>query len=154
MSIWFEGSMEVTCSMDALARSLEDIGEHFVGVVGRLPGLSSVVLVEQGEGFVTIKTNEGLMKRTGIAVSAEESRVAVEFKEVYQAGKMVTVTSDFAHTFDRTESGLVHRTVISGVEAPGFLGFLYRKLGKAKMGKAFLAAYADYLQSLSEPEAE
>ena len=34
-----------------------DNGEYFVAVVSLMPGLSEVELVEQGESFVTIRTN-------------------------------------------------------------------------------------------------
>ena len=51
-----------------------------------MPGLTSVELVEQGNDFVIIRTNEGLMKRTNITVQAGVESVLVEFDEEYQAG--------------------------------------------------------------------
>jgi hypothetical protein len=40
--------------------------------------------------------------------------------------------------------------VISDVDASGFLGFFYKRLGSSKTGDAFLAAYAAYFDDLSE----
>ena len=58
MPVWFEGASEIRCDIEQVKRSLDDLGDHHVGVIGRMPGLTSVVLVEQGSDHVTIRTNE------------------------------------------------------------------------------------------------
>jgi hypothetical protein len=148
MSVWFEGSSPIACDIDQVKRSMDDLGEHYVGVIGFMPGLSSVELVEQGADFVTIKTNEGLMLRTGITKRVEADRVVVEFDEEYRAGKMVTTRSHFRDEFTTSDGGVTHHTVMSGVEAPGLLGFLYRKLGSSSIGNAFLKSYKAYFEGL------
>jgi len=42
--------------------------------------------------------------------------------------------------------GVTYRLVMSDVEAPGFLGFFYRRFGSAKTGNAFLAAHAAHFE--------
>ena len=44
---------------------------------------------------MTIRTNEGLMKRTNISKRIEAESVSVEFDEEYEAGSTVTTTSHF-----------------------------------------------------------
>jgi hypothetical protein len=146
MSVWFEGSNEIECNIQQVKDTLEDHGEHYAGVIRLMPGLTSVELVEQGNDFVTIRTNEGLMKRTNISKLIEAERVVVEFDEVYEAGSMVTATSHFMDEFTTSGTGVKHRTVMSGVEAPGLLGFFYRNLGSSKTGNAFLTSYKTYLE--------
>lgn len=146
MSVWFEGQSELRCDIGKVKASLSDLGRHYVGVIGLMPGLSSVELVEQGPDFVTLKTNEGLMKRTGIATRVEDDAVTVEFDEEYQAGSPVTARSHFVDEFKASDHGVVHRTVVSDVEAPGLLGFLYRKFGSKRMGAAFLKSYQQYFE--------
>ena len=146
MSVWFEGQSSIQCSMEQVRHALTDLGAHYVALVSLMPGLSSVELVEQGPDWVTIKTNEGLMKRTNIQVRGEGERVVVELDEEYQAGTKVTATSHFLDEFVVSEGEVIHRLVISDVEASGFLGFFYRKLGSSSIGKAFLAAYKTCLE--------
>jgi carbon monoxide dehydrogenase subunit G len=83
MSVWFEGSNEIECNIQQVKQALENHGELYVGVISLMPGLTSVELVEQGSDFVTIKTNEGLMKRTNISKRIEAESVVVEFDEEY-----------------------------------------------------------------------
>ena len=71
MSIWFEGFGEIECNISQVKHTLDNLGEHYVGVISLMPGLTSVELVEQGSDFVTIKTNDGLMKRTNISKLVE-----------------------------------------------------------------------------------
>jgi len=144
MAVWFEGRSEVGSSIEQVQRALEDHGQHFVGVVGLMPGLHTVELVDQGSDFVTIKTNEGLMKRTNITKQAGPTRVVLEFDEVYEAGSKVTASTHFVDEFTPSDSGVTHHLVMSDVEASGFLGFFYHKFGAKKMGNAFLKAYEDY----------
>ena len=150
MSVWFEGDSEIDCSIQQVKHALEDLGGHYVGVIGLMPGLTSVELVDQGTDSVTLKTSEGLMRRTSIAKRIEDDRVVVEFDEEYRAGPRVTVTSHFVDEFAPSDTGVTHRLVVSDVEAPGFLGFFYRRFGRSKMGDAFLTAYKDYFEQRSE----
>ncbi len=147
-SVWFEGATEIDCTFEALTTDLEDLGAHYTGVIARMPGLSSVELVEQGKDFVTIRTNEGVMKRTNITRRVDGDTLTLEFDEEYQAGSLVTTRSHFVDAFSARGEGVTFRTVMSGVEAPGLLGFVYRKLGSSKIGNAFLNAYKAYLEAL------
>lgn len=146
MAVWFEGSNEIESNIQQVKDSLEDLGAHYTGVISLMPGLTSVALVEQGSDFVIIQTNEGLMTRTNISKRVEAERVVLELDEEYQAGRMVTTTSHFLDEFTTNGSGVTHRTVISGLEAPGFLGFFYRNFGKSSTGNAFLQSYKSYFE--------
>ena len=106
--------------------------------------------MEQGTNSVTIKTNEGLMKRTNISARIEAESVVVEFDEQYEAGSKVTATSHFTDEFTASGTGVTHRLVMSGVEAPGFLGFFYRNLGSSKTGNDFLTAYKTHFEDLGD----
>jgi carbon monoxide dehydrogenase subunit G len=147
MSVWFEGSNEIACNIQQVKDSLENYGEHTVGVIRLMPGLTSVELVEQGSDFVTIKTNEGLMRRTNISKRIESNSVVVELDEVYEAGSKITTKSHFLDEFTASGTGVKHRTVMSSVEASGVLGFFYRNLGKSSIGNAFLNSYKTYFES-------
>ncbi len=146
MAIWFEGEDQIDCSIERVKQDLDNPGELFVDVTRQMPGMTSVELVEQGDDFVTIKTNEGLMKRTNISKRAEEERVVMEFDETYEAGSKFTATSHFTDEFTANDTGVTHHFVMSDVKASGFVGFFYRKLGSAKMGKAFLSAYRTHFE--------
>jgi len=150
VSVWFEGESEIQCDIEHVKRALDDHGEHYVGVISRMPGLTSVELVEQRSDFVTIKTNEGLMKRTNISKRIEAESVVVEFDEEYQAGSKITTNSHFLDEFSTSDTGVQHHTVISGVEAPGVLGFFYQKLGSSNIGDAFLTSYKAYFEQQNE----
>ena len=106
----------------------------------------SAELVEQGSDFVIIRTNEGLMNRTSISKRVEAESVVVEFDEEYQAGPKITVKSHFSDEFTVSDAGVKYRTVISGVEALGFLGFFYRKFGKSKTGNSILRSCKTYFE--------
>lgn len=111
-----------------------------------MPGLTSVELVVQGNDSVTIRTNEGLMKRTNIARRVEADSVVVNFDEGYEAGSKVTATTHFSEEFTTTDTGVTYRLVMSDVEAPGFFGFFYQKFGSSKTGNAFSTAYKAHLE--------
>lgn len=149
MAVWFEGSNEINCTIQQVKHALENLGEHYVGVVSLMPGMTSVELIEQGSDFVTIKTNEGLMKRTNISKQIEVERVVVEFDEEYQAGSKVTTNSHFFEEFTTSEAGVKHNIIISEVKASGLLGFFYRKFGSSNMGNAFLKTYKSYFEMQS-----
>ena len=147
MSVWFEGSSEIECNIQQVKHAIEHLGEFFVGITGLMPGLAGVELVEQGSDFVIIRTNEGLMKRTNISKRIEAESVAVEFDEEYQAGSNITVKSRVSDDFMTSDTGIKHRTIISGVTASGLLGFFYRKFGKSSIGKALLRSYKTYFEN-------
>ncbi len=134
MSAWFEGRSDIDCDLDRVQRAFDDLGGHYVAVVGLMPGITTVELVDQGSDSVTIKTNEGLMKRTNIAKRVEADRVVVEFDEVYEAGSKVTVTSHISDHFTSDENGVAYHMVISDVEAPGTLGLLLPNLRQLQDG--------------------
>ena len=142
----FEGKGEVDCDLQRVQSAFDSYGEHYLGVISLMPGLTSVELLEQWPDSVMIKTNEGLMTRTHITKRTEAGSLIVEFDEVYEAGSKVTVSSHFTDEFTTSDTGVTHRTVISDVVAPGFLGFFYRRFGSSKMGNAFLAAYKSYFE--------
>jgi hypothetical protein len=96
MSVWSEGRTQVDCNLEQVERWFDRYGEHYIGVISLMPGLTSVELVGQGPDSVTIRTNEGRMKRTNIAKRTETESVVVEFDEVYEAGSKVTVSSHFS----------------------------------------------------------
>ena len=146
MAIWFEGNIEIGCDLQRVQRSVDSLGECFVGVTRLMPGMTNVELVDQGSSFVTIETNEGTMKRTGISTRVEPDRVIVEFDETYDAGSKVTATSHFIDEFVTSETGVTYRLVMSDVAALGFLGFFYKNLGSSKTGNAFLSAYKSFLE--------
>ena len=146
MSVWFEGQGEIDCSFRDVTQTLENHGELFAEIVGLIPGITSVELVDQRHDSVTIRTNEGLMKRTNLTKHFEPERVVVEFDETYEAGSKVTTDSHFTHEFIGSDRGVTHRLVMSDVEAPGFLGFFYQRFGASKTGNAFLTAYKHYFE--------
>lgn len=147
MAVWFEGVSEIGCTIDQVRRAVAGHGEHFVAVVSLMPGMTSVELVDEGGDSVTIKTNEGLMKRTHIVKRVERESVVVEFDEEYEAGSRVKATSHFRDEYTGSGGVVDHRLVISEVEAPGFLGFFYKRFGASNMGNVFLAAYKAHLET-------
>ena len=147
MTIWLEGEGEIATDIAAVAAAFDDLGGHYVDVVGRMPGISSAELLEQGGDFVTIRTNEGVMRRTNISRTVTDDQVVVEFDEEYEAGSKVKATSHFTHTFTAASGGVHHHLVVGDLEFAGVLGFFYRTLGRASMRKAFLSSYKSCFES-------
>ena len=146
MSIWFENYNEIDCDIQKVKQSFNNYGEHYVGVISLMPGLTSAEVMEEGIDFVTIKTNEGLMRRTNISKTVDKERVIVEFDEEYQAGRMIKVKSHSLDDFTISGEKVKHRTVLSEVKAPGFLGFFYRTFGKSSIGNSLLESYKIFLE--------
>ena len=143
---WFEGTTHIDCDLQSVKTSLADFGTHFVGVVRSMPGISEAELLGQGEDFVTIRTNEGLMRRHNIECTVGENEVTLRFDEVYEASK-VTGRAHFDDSYTASDSGGVEfRSVVSDVQANGVLGFLYRRFGSRNMGKAFLSSQKRYFE--------
>lgn len=147
MNTWFKGASEISCTTQKVGEAFRDPGHLYAAVVGLMPGMTSVELVDQGPDWVTIKTNEGLMKRTGLLADIADDSVVVEFDEEYQAGSRITFTSHMRSEFVPSSGGVTHHLVISDLVAPGFLGFLYRRFGRSKMGKAFLDSHRAHFES-------
>jgi hypothetical protein len=146
MSVWFEGFCDIDCDLGRVKRAFEHPGELYAGIVRRMPGLASVELVEQGEDSVTIRTNEGLLKRSNISLRIGEDHVAVESDERYEAGSKVTTTSHFSETYATGATGVTYRLVMRDVAASGLLGFFYRRFGSSRTGNAFLQATKAHLE--------
>ena len=146
MPIWFEGHNVVECSLEDVERSVADLGRHTTAIVSLMPGLAGVELVDQGPDHVTIKTNEGLMRRTNISTRTEPDLIIIECDERYEAGSRVTTTTHFVDEFTPSADGVRHHLVMRDVQAPGLMGFLYRRFGSSKMGNAFLAATKAHLE--------
>ena len=146
MSVWFEGEIGLGCSVEEVRHAVEDHGEFFVEITRLMPGMYSVELIDQGTDHVTIKTNEGLMRRTNISKRIETGRIVMEFDEVYGGRANVTATSHYCQEFTASDTGVTHRLVMTDVEASGFLGFFYQKLGSSRIGKAVLEATKAYVE--------
>ena len=147
MTIWFEGTSEISCTPREVGEAFRDPGHAYAAIVGFMPGMTSVELVDQGADWLTIKTNEGLMKRTNVATDISDDSIVVEFDEEYQAGSRMTITSHMRSDFVPSSDGVAHHLVISDLVAPGLLGFFYRRFGSSKMGKAFLASHQAHFET-------
>lgn len=75
-----------------------------------------------------------------------EGTIEIEFDEEYEAGTRMTARSHYRDEFSATDSGARCRTTISGVEAPGVLGFFYRTFGSSNIGKAVLEATRQHFE--------
>lgn len=143
---WFEGASEANSSLETVKDALENKGEFFEGIIRRVSGITNVELQEAGNDFVTIKTNEGLMKRTNIKTIIESDKIILEFDEEYAAGKVLTTNSHYKYEYQKSENKVKHHLTISNLKAPGFAGFFYRNFGSSNMGKDFLRAHKEYLE--------
>lgn len=152
MSVWFEGEKHIACTLDHVRDATDDLGAYFVGALRHLPSLYSVELVKQDERVVHIKTNEGLMKRTVTERRVEDEAVHLMYDEVFDGGSMITVTAHYEDTFTKSGDGVTLCTVISEVEAPGFLGFFYRNFGASSNGKSFQEGIRKHLEGEPPPE--
>lgn len=146
MKVWYEGSVQVDCDLETVKAAVGDPGEFFVGVVAAMPGMSEVSLVDQADDVVSIHTNEGTMRRSNISCEVQTDKVTIEFDEEYDAGR-VKAHSHFCDEYTASNEGVVFRTTVGDVRAPGLLGALYRRFGSRNMGKAFLSAHKDHLES-------
>lgn len=143
---WFEGLNEIHTSIPKIEKSIDNIGQFFLSVVELIPGMTNVKLIEQGNSFVTIQTNEGIMKRTNILREIINDIIIIEFDENYQADKTITTNSHFLHEFKAEGNIIKHSLIISALKAPGFMGFFYRNFGSKNIGNAFLDAHKQYLE--------
>ena len=145
-SIWFEGKNKIRCNLKDVEKSLSNIGKHYTDVLSLMSGMKSVELIDQGSTFVTIKTNEGLMKRTNISIVNTAEKIIIQFDEEYKAGKTITTNSHFLEEFSIIDNIVILRIIISNLKAPGFLGFFYKNFGSKNIGNAFLDSYKKYFE--------
>jgi hypothetical protein len=147
MDVWFEGYNTIECNFQRVRRDIENIGEHYLGLTSFMPNLTSIELVEQGIDFVTIKTSEGLIKRSNIKKVLKPDSLVLEFDEETQTGSMLTTKAHVKDKFTKNGPKVIHRTIISNFKAPGLLGFIYRKIGKTKTGNAYFTTYKTYFET-------
>jgi len=143
--IWYKESTMIACKIEDINKSLSNIGEHYKGLISVYPGMTTVEIIEQGVDYVTIKTNEGTMKRTNISVDASEDMILVEFDEEYITSK-ITTNSHFVEKFEAKNDIIELNIEISCLVAPGFLGFFLRNFGSKNIGKGFLDSYKKILK--------
>ena len=143
-SIWFEGHNGIECNISNIKKSFDNHGKLFVSVIKLMPGLTSVDILEEANNSITIKTSEGIMKRTNISKIITDESVLLEFDEEYQAGRMIKVSSHCLDEFTVNGKSVKHRVVLSDVKARGVLGFFYRNFGKSSIGNAILNSYKTY----------
>jgi len=143
--IWFNNSMMIECNIEDINKSLSDIGEHYKKLLSVYPGITTVELIDQGNDFVTIKTNEGTMKRTNISINRSESKIIIELDEEY-ATSALTTNSHIVEKFERKDDKIELQIEISNHKAPGFLGFFLRNFGSKNIGNGFLDSYKKILE--------
>jgi len=147
--VWFEGSRPLECDTVQINDGLSDLGSFFSETVGYMPGISNVELVHQeGDKFV-VKTNEGTMTRSSVVVEKSSERTLLQFNEVYDAGRSITVSAQHVHSFNWLDAGTAVTVTISKVSALGILGFFYKRFGKKSIGNAILASYQSYCSAKS-----
>lgn len=147
MNVWFEESIEIKCDIARVGSSLEGHAKHFRDIVRLVPGIKRAEIEEQGRDLVTIKTSEGLMKRTRLQKSVGSDRAVVEFDEEYNAGRLLTTSAHFAEEFTTTQDGVLYNLVISELKSPGFSGLIYRWFGAGSIGNGYLKATKRFLES-------
>ncbi len=45
MPIWFEGESEIDCTIQQVKDAFDNHGEHYVGLIRLMPGLTSVEII-------------------------------------------------------------------------------------------------------------
>lgn len=144
-NIWFQQSTKIACDIENVNRSIENLGEHYINLISVYPGMTTTELIEHGDDYVSIKTSEGLMKRTNFSVLKSENRIVIEFDEEYITSKLTT-TSHFVENFEAKADSVELDITISNITAPGFLGFFLRNFGGKSIGNAFLNSYKTILE--------
>ena len=143
--IWFQKSTLIDCNLEDVNRAFENLGEHYKRLISVYPGVTAVELIDQGNDFVTITTNEGTMKRTNISINRLESKIIVELDEEYITSA-ITTKSHIVEKFERKENEIELQIEISNHKAPGFLGFFLRNFGSKNIGNGFLDSYKNILE--------
>ena len=59
MSIWFESHNEIQCNIQKVKQSFNNYGEHYVGVISLMPGLTSVEFDEEYQAgrMISVKSH-------------------------------------------------------------------------------------------------
>ena len=143
--IWFQKSITIDCNLEDVNRSVENLGEHYKRLISVYPGVTAVELIDQGNDFVTITTNEGTMKRTNISVNGFESKVIIELDEEYITSALTT-NSHIVENFEIKDDKVELQILIRNHKAPGFLGFFLRNFGSKNIGNGFLDSYKKILE--------
>ncbi len=143
--IWFQKSITIDCNLEDVNRSFENLGEHYKRLISVYPGVTAVELIDQGNDFVTITTNEGTMKRTNISVNRLESKIIIDLDEEYITSALTT-NSHIVENFEIKDDKVELQIVISNHKAPGFLGFFLRNFGSKNIGNGFLDSYKKILE--------
>lgn len=112
-----------------------------------MPGLTDVELIERAQDAVTIRTKASCAAPTS-PYNAIPTPSPSRTTKPTMPGAKVTTTSHFHEEFAATDSGVLHTSVMSDVEAPGVLGFLYGRFGSSKSGNAFLSATRTHRERL------
>lgn len=143
--IWFHNSTVMDCKIEDINKSLNEIGNHYKELVSVYPGVTSVELIEHGKDYVTIKTNEGIMKRTNISIDRSENKIIIELDEEYITSK-ITTSSHFVEIFEAKNDKVQLSIEINNLIAPGFLGFFLRNFGSKNIGNGFFNSYRKILE--------
>ena len=143
--IWFNESTMIECNIEGINNSLSDIGDHYRKLLSVYPGMTTVELIDQGNDFATIKTNEGTMKRTNISVKRSEGKIIIELDEEYITSALTT-NSHIVEKFEIKDDKVELQIEISNHKAPGFLGFFLRNFGSKNIGNGFLDSYKKILE--------
>ena len=143
--IWFKEVILIECDTEDINKSLSNIGDHYKQLMSEYPGMTTVELVDQGNDFVTIKTNEGTMKRTNILINRLESKIIIELDEEYITSA-VTTNSHIVEKFERKDDKIELQVEINNYKAPGFMGFFLRNFGSKNIGNGFLDSYKKILE--------
>ena len=143
--IWFQDTILIDCNVEDVNKSLSNIGKHYKQLISVYPGMTAVELIDQGKDYVTIKTNEGTMKRTNISVNTSENKIIIELDEEYITGT-ITTGSHIVEKFEGKDDKIELQIQISNHKAPGFLGFFLRNFGSKSIGNGFLDSYKKILE--------
>jgi len=104
--------------------------------------------VSETSNSLTIKTNEGLMKRSNIILQKNDTWVNIEYHEEYAAGKAMTSRSQIIERFENADNCITYHLTIRNVKAGGVLGFFYRLFGGKNIGKALMNSHKTYLEGI------
>jgi hypothetical protein len=146
-NVWFEGSIQINCNFKKINDSVNNLSKSYTEITTLMPGINMAKLVKQGSNHLTIKTNEGIMKRDNISKKIQKDMITVEFDEKYQAGNKITTRSHHLEEYTLNGSKINYHLIISNVNASGFLGFFYRIFGKKNIGNAILKSHKAYFEN-------
>mmetsp|Transcript_3829 Transcript_3829/g.8937 ORF Transcript_3829/g.8937 Transcript_3829/m.8937 type:complete len:147 (+) Transcript_3829:72-512(+) len=146
MSKWWAGTQELNCDIQRIKDAVQDLGTFFCSQMKEQPSISSADVLEQGVGYITIKSNESTHTRTNVQVKVQGDTVTVEFDEEAK-NSATTVTIHYLDEFVGQSGKVMHKTAFSGVNATGIMGCLYKCFGAGAQGKAHQKAYKTMLET-------